>query len=90
MVFDVVKTNKFGRRQQRQLKLTKYHIVNIKGGSQVTRLHKYNTLQHAYLVRPTTFVLEFFDAVASPPLFYESLVAGQIVQQISTRVQVRS
>jgi hypothetical protein len=89
-VFEVVKTNKYGRRQNRQLKLTKYHIVNIKDGKKVTRLHKYSALKHAYLVRPTTFVLEFFDESANPPLFYESMVAGQIVQQLSTRVQVRS
>ena len=89
VVYDVVKTNKYGRRQQRQLKLTKYHLVNIKDNSKVTRLHKYSALKHAYLVRCDAFVLEFFDEQKNPPLFYESLVAGQIVQQISTRVQVR-
>jgi hypothetical protein len=88
ITFDVVKTNRFGHRQRRQLRLTKHHILNIKGGKEVSRLHPYDQISRVYLIKSDKFIVEFNEEENCRRLDYKSDDAVQIVQQISTRIKV--
>ena len=85
--FDVIKWNNFGRKQRRVLKLTEYHILNIKEGNKISKLYWYVDIASLWLEDANTLkiVLKGKDA----PICYISPMAPSIVQQITTRVQVR-
>jgi hypothetical protein len=84
--YDVVKWNNYGAKQRRIIKLTEYHILNIKGEKTISKLYSYTNIQRIWLESPTMFKLELKD---NTRLCYISQMAPTIVQQITTRVQVR-
>lgn len=85
VAYDVIKTNRYGKRQRRVLKLTEYHLLNIKNGQEITRCYNYGDVVNAYLVGSKSLVLTF----TAKTYHYECILAANIVQQIATRVQVR-
>ena len=88
--FDVIKINKYGKRQQRKLRLTKQNILNIKDNKEVSRLHPYSQIARVYLKKSSHLVVEFNDEQSGRSLDYISNEAPQIVEQITTRIRVRN
>lgn len=86
--FEVIKTNKYGKRQKRLLTLTEFHIWNIKDNVIITRAHAYAEVNHCYLMNDRCFVIEIGNT-GETHYYYETFMASHIVQQIATRVQVR-
>ncbi len=85
--FDVIKWNNMGRKQRRLIKLTEYHILNIKTGNQISKLYCYVDLRRIWLENSNTLMFVMKDQ--EHPICYISPMAPSIVQQITTRVQVR-
>jgi len=85
--FDVIKWNNMGRKQRRLLKLTEYHVLNIKSGNEISKLYWYVDISRIWLENSNT--LMFVMKGKSEPICYISPMAPSIVQQITTRVQVR-
>ena len=99
-LYDVIKINRYGKRQRRTIKLTEYYMANIKGGCAATRIIPYKSISKAALLDSKSFVVEFVlveegerendsDSASVVSLHYESLLACHIVQQLTTRAQVR-
>jgi hypothetical protein len=94
-LYEVIKINKYGKRQRRVIKLTEFHILNIKNGNFVTKLIPYRNISGVNLVGTRDFQL--FYEINSPKgegtekgvMNYQSLIASHIVQQLTTRTQVR-
>jgi len=84
--FDVIKKNRFGKTARRVIKLTEYHILNIKGGNAIAKVYLYMQIAKIWLENPTTLFIVLKD---NKKLIYISPMAPSIVQQITTRVQVR-
>jgi hypothetical protein len=94
-LYDVIKINKFGKRQRRTLKFTEFHVLNIKGGKSVTKVIPYAGIHSINLTSSQSFTLDYEvkkgvnNDLENGTLFYESLLSAHIVQQVATRTQVR-
>jgi len=92
-VYDVIKTNKYGKKQRRTIKLTEYHMLNIKEGKIVTKIVPYDSIIKTFLVSEDDFCVEYSmisgEDLEEGSLRYSSLLAAHIVQQLTTRAQVR-
>lgn len=84
--YDVIKVSKLGIRQRRQLKLTEYHILSIKGGKALSKIYLYMEVGEICLQNSNMAVLTLRNA---KQLCFLSPIAATIVQQITARVQVR-
>jgi hypothetical protein len=85
--FDVIKWNNYGRKQRRIIKLTEYHILNIKNGTTISKIYWYVDVARIWLEDNNTFKIVLKDR--NEPICYISPMAPSIVQQITTRIQVR-
>lgn len=93
-LYDVIKTNKYGKRQRRTLKLTEFHLLNIKDGKSVTKVVPYGGIIRINLTSPRSFTVDYEIRINSNEmecgtLYYESLLSAHIVQQVTTRAQIR-
>jgi hypothetical protein len=85
--FEVLKVNSIGKKLRRTMKLTEYHILNIKEeGNEVSKVHKYVELSQVWLETTNILKIKLKDGLV---LTYISPIAPHIVQQISTRVKTR-
>ena len=84
--YEVAKKNKYGSRSRRVIKLNEYHIVNIKSGNAISKIYLYMEIAKIWLENSTTLI---FTLKSGKALTYVSAMAPSIVQQITTRVQVR-
>lgn len=84
--YDVVKVNKYGHKMRRILKLNQHHILGIKNGTQISKVYSYNDIRRIWLERDDTIHIIRKDNKWN---IYMSPIAAHILQQISTRVQVR-
>lgn len=84
--FDVIKVNKYGHQMRRTLKFTPYHIFSIKSGEAVTKFYKYSDIKRVWLQNETTIKVVQRNEKRN---MYVSPIAPHILQQITTRVQVR-
>lgn len=75
-----------GLRQKRSLKLTEYHILDIKQGTKVCHVYLYTEVKKILLrsSQSIVIVLKNFTEV-----HYRSPIASHIVQQITSRVKLR-
>ena len=93
-LYDVIKINKYGKRQRRIIKLTEYHLLNVKDGKSVTKVVPYGGIQRINLTSPRSFSIDYeikcnSQEVERGTLYYESLLSAHIVQQVTTRTQIR-
>lgn len=93
-LYDVIKINKYGKRQRRIIKLTEYHLLNVKDGKSVTKVVPYAGIQRINLTSPRSFSIDYeikrsSQEVEKGTLYYESLLSAHIVQQVTTRTQIR-
>jgi hypothetical protein len=93
-LYDVIKINKYGKRQRRIIKLTEYHLLNVKDGKSVTKVVPYAGIQRINLTSPRSFSIDYeikcnSQEVERGTLYYESLLSAHIVQQVTTRTQIR-
>lgn len=86
--FEVCKHTKYGPRY-RVLRLTEFHILGIRGGSEITKSYAYLEVDQVYTkssMNGIVVVLVFKDGRC---FHYASKMAAHIVQQITTRMKVR-
>jgi hypothetical protein len=94
-LYDVIKTNKYGKRQRRVLQLTEFHVLNIKDGKSVTKVIPYGGIHRINLTSARAFTIDYEiklsgqEIVETGTLYYESLLSAHIVQQVTTRTQIR-
>jgi hypothetical protein len=95
-LYDVIKINKYGKRQRRVLKLTEFHVLNIKEGKSVTKVIPYSGIQRINLNTARAFTIDYeirgqrdHRELECGTLYYESLLSAHIVQQVTTRTQIR-
>ena len=84
--YDVVKWNNYGMQQRRIIKLTEYHVVNIKEGRKITKLYPYLDIASIWLENSGMLEIEM---KSGQTICYLSIMAPTIVQQITTRVKAR-
>lgn len=85
--FDIIKVNKYGQKMNRILKLTQYHVISIRNGTEVTKFFRYEDIRRVWLQNGDTIkVVQRNDKKN----MYTSSIAPHILQQIITRVQVRA
>lgn len=84
--YDVMKWNNYGTKQRRIIKLTEYCILNIKNGNKISKMYYYMNIVRIWIESSTMFKMVLKDGTK---LCYISQMAPTIVQQITTRVQVR-
>jgi hypothetical protein len=85
--YEVIKINKMGMRQRRQIKLTEFHILSIKGGNALSKIYLYMEVAQIWLQNSNMAVLRLRN---DNQLRFVSPVAATIVQQITARVKVRT
>ena len=89
VTYEVMKRSVYGKLQRRALKLTQYHILNVRGGMQITKSFKYKELHDLYLRDENSFIIKFsLDGGGVKAICYYSPISAHIVQQITTRYQV--
>lgn len=84
--YDVIKINKYGHQMRRILKLTQNHVISIKNGSEVTKFYHYLDVRRVGLRGGDLLHVLLRSGKKN---LYQSPMAPHILQQISTRVQVR-
>jgi hypothetical protein len=88
--FDVVKINAYGRKYDRSLKLTQYHILAISDKG-ITKVYTYDQIQDVLVDMDGTYEsvsLKFRDNTKEHAQF-QTPMAAHIAQQITTRIQIR-
>ena len=89
VTYEVMKRSVYGKLQRRTLKLTQYHILNVRGGIQITKSFKYKQLHDLYLRDENSFIIKFdLDGRGVKAICYYSPISAHIIQQITTRYQV--
>ena len=83
--YDVMKRSTYGKLQRRKLKLTQYHILNVKNGIEITKSFKYADVCDLYLRDQNSFVLSLNVKDASSQesiktISYYTSLAVHIVQ----------
>lgn len=86
VAFDVIKVNKYGHKMHRTLKLTQNHVISIKSGAAVTKFYPFTAISRVWLQNETTIRVKLRNDKIN---MYISPIAPHILQQITTRVQVR-
>jgi hypothetical protein len=91
--YDVVKTNRYGLRQNRTVKFTQYHVLNIRQLGEVSRAVNYERVTAVWLKDPSTLVITYSDSIGSDKskrqLTYTSSVAIHIAHQLESRLEIR-
>lgn len=85
--FDIVKKNKYGKRQRRMLGMTEYCFFNVRNGTVITRSFPYSAIKNLWLKNQSTLVIYFDNNYVYE---CESEFAPVISQQLSTRARVRA
>ena len=89
VTYEVMKRSIYGKLQRRALKLTQYHILNIRNGFQITKSFKYLDVAEVYLRDENSFILKvFLKSGEMKSIRYYSPISFHIVQQLTTRHQV--
>jgi hypothetical protein len=87
--YDVLKRSNYGKLQRRVLKLTQYHILNVRNGSEITKSFKYADITDIFLREQNSFVITVkLPNSGLKSLVYFTSVAVHIVDQITTRLKV--
>jgi len=87
--YDVLKRSNYGKLQRRVLKLTQYHILNVRNGSEITKSFKYADITDIFLREQNSFVVTVrLQNHGLKSLCYFSSVAVHIIDQITTRLKV--
>ena len=87
--YEVMKRSLYGKLQRRTLKLTQYHLLNVRNGIQITKSFKYKDLHDLYLRDENSFIIKFsLGGGGVKAICYYSPISAHIVQQITTRYQV--
>lgn len=84
--YEVEKVNKVGVRQRRHINLTQHCILSVKGGAAPSKEYRYMDVAQVWLQNN---VLAVVRLRSGKQLVFASPIAATIVQQITTRVQVR-
>ena len=87
--FDVIKVNSFGKKYNRELKLTEQHILALKDGTGVTKVYSYLDVLKLTLSSDSKSVTISFKSDGRSYTYVTSF-ACHICQQITTRLQVRT
>eukprot|EP01037_Dinobryon_pediforme_P025361 gene25361-27479_t len=85
--FDVIKVNKFGQKMRRTIKLTQHHVISIKNGSEITKFYAYSDIRVVWLENKDTIRIQ---QRSNKMNVYMSPIAPHVLQQITTRVKVRT
>jgi hypothetical protein len=84
--YDVFKVSKYGQQLRRVLKFTQNHVISIKNGTEVTKFYHYLDIRRVGLRSGNhIYVLQ----KSGKKNIYQSPIAPHILQQLTTRVQVR-
>lgn len=86
--FDVIKVNKYGKKYNRKLILTEYHILGAEKDRGVTKVYTYLDVERVLLSNDGQSVTVSFSN-DKRTFYYLTPFAAHIAQQIATRVQVR-
>lgn len=87
--YDVMKRSKYGQLQRKILKLTQFHILNVKNGIEITKSFKYSEVKDIYLHDENSFIIVLhLKNLPDKTMCYFSPLSVHIVQQITTRVKV--
>jgi hypothetical protein len=86
VTYDIYRINKMGMKSKITLKLTEYHLVYIKDGTQVTKIVSYKQIFEVSLTGGNVFIVNMYG---NKVLTFYSQLASHIIQQIVTRVKVR-
>lgn len=87
--YDVLKRSNYGKLQRRVLKLTQYHILNVRNGSEITKSFKYADITDIFLREQNSFVITVkLPNSGLKSLVYFTSVAVHIIDQITTRLKV--
>ena len=58
VTYEVMKRSVYGKLQRRTLKLTQYHLLNVRNGIQITKSFKYKQLHDLYLRNENSFIIK--------------------------------
>lgn len=86
VTFDVVKQNRVGQYLPRKVKLTKYHILNMRSDGVLTKAYLYTEVRRVLLDDGNNLSI---DLKNGKRLHWCSHLASHIVQQIITRIKFR-
>jgi len=89
VTYHVTKRNDFGQNLPRTLKLTEYHLLNIKArgkGVAITKSYPFVCVQRIWLECTNVVMVQYTDGKQN---MFLSPMAPHIVQQLTTRVQIR-
>lgn len=84
--FAVIKKNRAAHKFPRIIKLTEYHIFNIKDGNRISKTYFYTQIRNIWLEEGDTIVITLRN---NKKLVFISDMASYIAQQIITRIKVR-
>eukprot|EP01032_Pedospumella_encystans_P017238 gene17238-19651_t len=84
--FDVIKINMYGRKMRRIIKLTQHYVVNITNGEEISKFYAYRDIRRVWLENNNMIVVVLKSGKQT---VYMSHIAPHVLQQITTRVQVR-
>lgn len=88
VTYEVTKCTDMGKQLPRLIKLTEYHILNIKPNCRdISKSTPYTAIQRIWLEGTTNVMLYYRSGKQN---MYISPIAPHIVQQITTRVQIRN
>ncbi len=83
--YDVLKTSLF-EQSVRTLKLTEYHILDIKESNRICDIFLLTEIKRIWLRNADTLVLTL---KTNKEIFYSSPIASHVIQQITSRVKIR-
>lgn len=86
LISPILQVNKYGHQMRRVLKLTPNHVISIKNGNEVTKFYHYLDIRRVGLRRGNRVYVLLRSGKRN---LYVSPIAPHILQQITTRVQVR-
>lgn len=86
VTYHVIKRNWVGQRMHRIIRLTEYHLLNIKNGNLLSKVYLFNEFRRVALEDNETVVLTLKSGKL---LIFISHLAPNIVQQLITRIKVR-
>ena len=87
LTFEVMKRTDLGSNLKRTLKLTEYHILNIKHNKEISKSYPYVFVQRIWLENSDVVMIQYKNGKQN---MYITSVAPHIVQQLATRVRTRN
>lgn len=86
ITYQVIKRNRVGHRMNRIIKLTEYHLLNIKNGDNLSKVYCFTDFRRILLEDNETVVIVL---KSGKELIFISQLAPNIAQQLITRVKIR-